>query len=189
MVMPATDAAMAERAAGMMARRAGVNEGMVLLVEDVERLGFVAITNQAFERTKSEFFGYVAQDAFAGRKWLALGLKALTSHQKSLFAFNDGKWMGALAAFGLARREWVLKQYGGAFFYPGYTSHYADAELSVLALNDQGYCYDPNSVLVEVDWDKDSTAVNADDRQCFRERVVQGFGGKVTNSELLGLYA
>lgn len=187
--IPFIDGDLARRAAELMAKRAEVEDALLLAVHDQARAGFVNLVNEAFARTRSEFFGYAAQDAFPGRRWLARGLHALQTGDKHLLAFNDGKWMGALAAFGLARREWVLAQYGGAFFYPGYFSNYADAELSLLALNDQAYCYDPNSVLIEVDWEKDNAAVNAEDRQCFHERLLQKFDGKVVNPALLKMYA
>ena len=83
----------------------------------------------------------------------------------------------------------MLSQYGGAFFYPAYDTHFADAELTILAMNEQCYCYEPNSVLVEVDWEKDAAITNAEDRQCFHERVIQKFGGKVQKAELLALFA
>jgi len=188
-VMPLTDAAMAERSARLMAARSGVTNGLILLVTDADGEGFVRVANMAFERTQSEFFAYVAQDAFAGRLWLARAIEKMQTTGKHLLGFNDGKWMGVLAAFGLARRSWVLSQYGGAFFYPAYDTHFADAELTILAMNEQCYCYEPNSVLVEVDWEKDDATTNAEDRQCFHERVIQKFGGKVQKEELLALFA
>lgn len=189
MVMPYTDQSMAERAADIMVSRAGVDDALVLAIQDIDRMGFVGTANEAFERTSSEYFGYVAQDAFPGRQWLSRALKALVSRDKSFLGFNDGKWMGVLASFGLAKRAWAMGNYGGAFFYPGYRSHYADVELTVLAMSDGAYCYDPNSVLVEVDWGKDDAQVTAEDRACYRGRVRQRFGDRVSRPELLTLFA
>lgn len=49
------------------------------------------------------------------------------------------------------------------------------------------YAYEPASVLVEVDWDKDQRAVDAQDRRLFNERKAGGFGGRVLKPGLLAL--
>lgn len=192
-VMPFTQPAQARQAAQLMARRAEA-PGMILGVFDEEAgkgrsgAGFVAIANRAFRGSDSPWFAYVAQDAFAGRGWLRLALAAAQRSDAVLAAFNDGKWQGQLAAFGLARRDWVRGLYDGDFFYPGYASHYADAELTVLALQRQGLAYDANAVLMEVDWDKDGKAVNAADRALYLERARTGFDGRVSDARLLGRF-
>jgi hypothetical protein len=194
MVMPCTDVPMARRAATLMAQRAGA-PGTVLLVEDLSAWGFVHIVNHVFSATAAHnnadaYFGYVAQDAFAGRQWLALALRALATPGKNLLGFNDGKWQGAMASFGLARRSWAAGNYeAGRFFQSGYQSHYADAELTLLAMAANTYVYDPSSVLVEMDWDKDSAQVNPADRALYAQRAAEGFGGKVTRPELLKLFS
>lgn len=188
MVMPYTDEAAAERCAVMMAKRASA-KGAILCVHDVQREGFIALVNRVFSLTSSKYFGYVAQDAFPGRHWLATALEALRISNKGLFAFNDGKWMGALASFGIASRQWVSDIYGGPFFFPGYGRHYADTELSVLAMSTRSYCYDPNSVLVELDWDKDSASVDLTDKALYHERRASGFDGRVTSQELLHMFS
>ena len=186
-IMPFTDVVMAKRAALHMAQRAGV-EGHVLLVEDLHAWGFVRIVNHVFKITSCRYFGYVAQDAFAGRQWLTLALDALRQPGKSLFGFNDGKWHGAFASFGLVERQWASQNYPeGDLFQSGYRKHYADVELSLLAMSQGRYIYDPRSVLVEVDWAKDSTPVDPQDRAHYRTRVACGFDGRVTRPELLNL--
>lgn len=185
MVMPCTDVPMARRAATLMAQRAGA-PGDVLLVEDLDAWGFIRIVNAVFTRTQGRYFGYVAQDAFAGRQWLALALDALKRPGKHFLGFNDGKWHGALASFGLAERRWADHNYPNkAFFYPGYQRHYADAELTVLAMNQGAYVHEPRSLLVEVDWAKDTATVDTQDRTLYRERVAQQFEGRVQSAELL----
>jgi hypothetical protein len=47
------------------------------------------------------------------------------------------------------------------------------------------YAYEPSSLLVEVDWDKDGSSVDPSDRALFLERKKTGFDGKVTNPALL----
>lgn len=188
MVMPYIDEAAAKRCSAMMAKRACA-DGAILCVHDVEREGFIALVNRVFGSTSSKYFGYVAQDAFPGRRWLAIALEALNRNNNNLFAFNDGKWMGVLATFGIASRQWVNEIYGGPFFFPGYGRHYADVELSVLAMSARSYCYDPNSVLVEIDWNKDNTSVNLADKTLYHERRASGFEGRVTSQELLHMFS
>lgn len=186
-VMPCTDLPMASRAAHHMAKRANA-PGHVLLVQDLHAWGFIRIVNQVFQVTQGQYFGYVAQDAFAGRQWLSLALDALQRPDKALFAFNDGKWQGAFASFGLASRVWASKNYpDGDFFQPGYQRHYADVEISLLAIGQGRYIHDPRSVLVEVDWNKDAAPVDPQDRAYYRSRVAHGFEGRVTQPALLNM--
>jgi hypothetical protein len=187
MVMPFIDAAQATRAARLAATRAGA-PALLLAVHDEQRQGFIATVNQAFAATRSPWFGYMAQDAFAGRAWLALALRAVQAKNAGLLGFNDGKWQGQLAAFGLAERGWAQTVYGGDFFHGAYRSHYADTELTVIAREQGRYVYEPNSVLVEADWDKESAGVNPDDRALFKARAAAGFDDRVHNPQLLQLF-
>jgi hypothetical protein len=192
-VMPFTRPAEARQAAQLLARRAEA-PGLILGVYDEDAVngqggaGFVAIANAAYRASSSPWFAYVAQDAFAGRGWLRLALAALNRNQGVLAAFNDGKWQGQLASFGLARRDWIDSLYEGDFFFPGYARHYADVELTVLALHQQGLAYDANAVLMEVDWEKDGKAVDAKDRALYLSRASTGFDQRVTDARLLGRF-
>ena len=181
--LPFTNAAQAQQAAKLMAQRASY-PGMIIAVHDRDALGFNAIINLIFRATRSPYFAYVAQDAFAGRDWLKLAVDAL-GEKKGLLGFNDGKWGGALAGFGLARRSWAEKNYARDFFCPEYTRHFADAELTLLAMQAGLYAYEPNSVLVELDWNKDQSAVEITDRQVFAKRKATRFDGRVTEPHLL----
>jgi len=187
-VMPVIDLEMGKRSATLAATRANA-EGVVLVVLDTARLGLVHIHNQVFKSTKSVYYAYLAQDAFVGREWLSLGLSALNQKTAGLLAFNDGKWQGQLASFGLARREWVKSIYPESFFFEGYKSHYADTELTLIAREQGRYAYDPNAVVMEVDWNKDTASTQQDDKSLFKLRAMQGFGGRVTTPELIGLFA
>jgi len=183
--MPFINADHAQRAATLMASRANA-PGMILCIHDESEEGFITLVNRAFAKTQSAYFAYGAQDAFAGKDWLKEALSAM-GDQKHFLGFNDGKWAGALAGFGIARRSWVAQNYNGNFFYPDYKRHYADAELTLLAMQAGVYAYEPNSLLVEVDWDKDGAVVNPSDRKLFLERKETGFDGKVSNPALLNL--
>jgi len=185
LAMPFTHSDFAQRAAQLMSLRADA-PGLILAIHDAKQEGFVSLINQVFTNSRSAYFAYVAQDAFAGRSWLKLALQAM-GENKGLLGFNDGKWAGALAGFGLARRSWASTNYEGLFFHPHYQRHYADAELTLLALQAGVYAYDPASVLVEVDWDKDGAAVDEHDRTLFLERKKSGFDAKVSDTRLLSL--
>lgn len=183
-VMPFIDTAAARRSAVQIARRAGTAIS-VLGILDVRRQGFIAVSNAAYRRSIASWFAYVAQDAFAGRQWLAAGLRALELDAGGLLAFNDGKWGGALAAFGMVRREWADGNYGGDLFDPAYRSHFADAELTLLALQQGKLRTDPAALLIEVDWEKEGRGVTPADRQLFAERCDAGFDGRVSDPDLL----
>ena len=191
-VMPFTMTDQAMRAAELMASRAGV-PGSIVAVRDELQEGFIALVNRVFALSQARYFAYVAQDAFAGRQWLSLAIKALEQQasdgkEKQFLGFNDGKWAGALAGFGVARRSWALQNYGGDFFYPGYERHFADAELTLFALQEGAYVYDPDSILVEVDWQKDQSSVSLQDRTLFSQRKKTCFDGRVYSAQLLALF-
>ncbi len=185
-VLPFTQPAQARQAAQLMSRRAEA-PGLILGVYDEDGAGFVALANAAYRVSQSPWFAYVAQDAFAGRGWLRLALAALQGGAV-LAAFNDGKWQGQLASFGLARRSWIDTLYQGDFFFSGYARHYADVELTVLALQQQGLAYDPHAVLIEADWEKDGKAVDAKDRALYLARARNGFGQRVSDLQLLARF-
>lgn len=186
-VMPFLNATMAQRASQQLARRAGC-PGLLLAVYDDHKEGFVKLINRAFTLSQSAAFAYTAQDAFAGRDWLAIASRALAKEQAGLVAFNDGKWVGQMAAFGLADRQWVKSVYGGPLFFPGYHSHYADTELSVIARAQMKYSYDPNAILIEVDWEKESKVVNIEDRSIFNNRKTNLFDIPKIDKRLLNLF-
>jgi hypothetical protein len=179
----------ARRAAALMVSRAGAAL-QVLAVQDDLGNGPVAIWNLAARRTRGEFFIYCAEDAFAGRYWLRFALQAMAQKPGvGLLAFNDGKWFGQLAAFGLARRAWLAPLYGGSLFFPGYAQHFGDTELTLIARQQEALAYHPHALLVEVDHEKDGKPVNAADRALFGQRAAGGFEGRVTKEELLGSFA
>lgn len=179
--MPFIDAAMARRAARQMAERAGCT-GLVLAIHDDRREGFVTLINRAFLSTQSPCFAYVAQDAFAGRYWLALAQTALVANRAGLAAFNDGKWAGRIASFGLVNRRWARSLYDGYLFHPGYRAHYGDTEVSLIAEAQGALCYDPDAVLVEVDWHKDQMPTNAADKALFEARLKTGFDQRLATA-------
>jgi hypothetical protein len=183
-LMPFTDPAQAKKSSALLAARAGA-PGLLLCVYDQNLEGFISIANRVYEKTQSTWFGYTAQDAFAGRNWLDIALKVLDLKNGVLLGFNDGKWSGELAAFGLAQRAWASLNYGGPLFFPEYERHYADVELSLLAQACDRYVYDANSVMVEIDWEKETKATNINDKKKFQARKQQHFDYRDISNVLL----
>jgi hypothetical protein len=181
----------AQQAAKTMLARAGAAATLLALQDDLGT-GPVALLNQATQLLGPhvEFIAYVAEDAFPGRYWLRFALAEMARHPEAgLLAFNDGKWFGQLAGFGLVRRRWLAPLYGGLLFHPGYERHYGDTELTIVALQQRALAYHPHAVLVEVDAMKDARPVHEPDRRRFASRALGGFGGRVIDTELTKRFA
>jgi hypothetical protein len=52
--------------------------------------------------------------------------------------------------------------------------------LSLIAEAQGTLCYDPNAVLVEIDWRKDQTPTNEADKALFDARLRTGFDSRLT---------
>jgi len=182
-VMPFTDISMAKKASKLIASRASY-QGSLLCVHDTYQEGFVYIINKAFKYSESRYFGYIAQDVFPGRDWLKIAMKSMMQHNSGLLAFNDGKWHGAIASFGMVKQQWAKKNYEGNLFYPSYQQHFADTELTMIAQADGVFYYNPNSVMLEIDWDKDLKSINNNDRIFFDNRCQTGFNGLISPQQI-----
>ena len=182
-VMPFTDISMAKKASKLIAQRANY-QGSILCIHDTYQEGFVSIINKAFKYSGSLYFGYIAQDVFPGREWLKIAMTSMLQHKAGLLAFNDGKWHGAIASFGMVNQQWAKKNYEGDLFHPSYQQHYADTELTILAQVNEVFCYEPNSVMLEIDWDKDLKSINKNDRICFDNRCQTGFNGLISPQQI-----
>ena len=179
----------AKRTAEVLARRSGFDDATLVCILDSKHDGFVSLVNRAFRLSESPFVVYLAEDAFPGRDWLKIAHAEINQKKAGLLGFNDGKWQGELAAFGLVERAWAKNNYAGDLFYPQYQQHYADTELTLLARNDKAYAYNPHSILLEVDWDKDQKPTNAADKALFQTRVRTGFDKRVEDPSLLGRFS
>ena len=187
-MLPVTNRQQAAMTAEILLHRAGVDFEL-LMVEDDVKGGPIAIWNHCAARLACNFLVYLAQDAFPGRAWLAVALDAMKKAPGAgLFAFNDGKWFGQLASFGLVRLSWLNGIYHGPLFFEGYQQHYGDTELTLIAKEQQALVYQPHAVLIEVDHSKDMKPVAAADRALFAMRCRNGFDGKVRNQSLLGMF-
>ena len=170
-VMPYIDEAQKKQACKILLRRASYSDASLIAVNDNSRRGFVSIVNCVFNSTDSDLFGYLASDIFPCRNWLNYSVQMFKNPQIGLLAYNDGKWFGALASFGLARRSWIKHIYQDNFFYFGYKSHYADTELSALASATNSLGYNANITMMEIDYKKDEKQVNTNDKKLFAQRM------------------
>ena len=168
-VMPAIDLAVAVGSARRMLAFAGMPCRLVV-AHDFIRQGFIATANMMSAALEAEFIAYVAQDALAGQDWLRLAHEKISATGAGLCAFNDGKFNGKLATFGLVRTAFTQKLYGqGRIFHEAYRAHRADEELTWLAHLAGKYCYAPGALLMEVDF-RLQRAINPDDTKLYAER-------------------
>ena len=169
-LMPCIDRELGSKVIKQLSDNAGLEADYFLLMDD-ERVGFTAKINEFVNHHKEvygkdyDFYVYTAQDAFGGKNWLAEAYSELERTGKGLLAFNDNKWNGKLAAFGMVRAS-----YKKPFFESCYHTHYADTELSVAATVDNQICYNPKAIMFEVDYDKSDKKVNKADKALFKKR-------------------
>ncbi|QGY39534.1 hypothetical protein GM415_05165 [Pseudodesulfovibrio cashew] len=176
LVLPYIDHELAVKVEEILRLRAH-HPGLLVLVDDDERMGFIRVANFVYSRTESPFFGYLAQDAYPGMYWLEQGMNAMKQSRGGLMAFNEGRFFGTVAAFGLARRAWLASLYRNMLFYPGYHSQYGDTELSAIAFAQDRFVFNPNALLIEVDYEKHNRVNNAEDDQLYKARLASRFGG------------
>lgn len=182
LVLPFIDSHLAEKAKTVLALRAD-HPGLLILVEDDLRLGFIMVANMVYAKSKSPYFGYLAQDVFPGNYWLKQGMHTLKATGSGLLAFNDGRFFGTLAVFGLVARQWMKSIYHNLLFYPQYKHHFADTEISAIAFEQRALSFNPNALLMEVDFDKHLKEVDPQDAALYRKRAQTGFDGKITPFE------
>lgn len=184
---PAVDDAAAQKALRLMQARAGSDDCAFVALNDHDRQGFIKTINMAFRQVDAQFVSYVAQDAFAGANWLQRMNAIFENEHVNFAAYNCGKWDGRIAAFGCIRSSWSFGLYGGDLFFPGYISHRADNELTVVARAQRCFAYDPSCLMVEVDYEKpfrkrEELAKNFHevDRELFEDRFASCFDGLIS---------
>ena len=185
-IIPTTDIEQAKLVAETMRKRAGADCD-IMIVEDDKRIGFIDVVNQVAMNKPHEVIVYTAQDALVGQNWLKHALIEMVVTNAGLIGFNDGKWGGKLASFGMVLKEWVKDVYGGNIFYTGYQSHYADTELTQIAKQQGRYAYAEKAIMLEVDWKKatgQGKGVSKADRKLYKKRKKDDFGGLVTDTRL-----
>lgn len=185
-IMPCTDTDMGMKTAEILYRRAGM-DCKILVVYDINCQGFIKTLNDTAARISVKYIVYLAQDAYPGQGWLKCACDTLEASGKGLFAFNDGKWHGRIASFGMVRTSWVKKIYKDEILYSEYVSHAADNELTVIARVQDMHEYNPDCTLLEYDPDKDFGGSNPRDNALFKKRFQQGFDNVLSLESLESL--
>lgn len=186
-IMPTIHPEIAEKTAKILKTRANYSHKMVV-VEDTTKRGFVAVCNDVIKDFPADYYVYLTDDIFPSRNWLKDAIAKMVEKDAKLFGFNDGKYKGLLATCGVVEANWMKKNYDGNMFYPGYFGHYNDTELTMVAMNENVYAYDPTVSLIEIDYDKESKKVNPKDKEIFKKRKVLKMDGLVTNQEVLDMF-
>ena len=179
-VIPSINFELAQKAARVLLRKAGVR-CCVLIFKDNQARGYISAVNFCFRNLRNPFFVFAAEDCFPGQSWLKLGYMEMINGGLGLVSFNDGKWAGKIASFGLVRRDWAEPLYSGDLFFNGYKKHAADNELTAIARFQGRYKYCAQSTLLEVDYQKPWTnKTDPIDWALFTSRLREGFSGKLT---------
>lgn len=188
-IIPTLHKEIAEQTIEIMKKRAGYGANyLMVLNEHGKNNNFVSKFNEAVKDNDADFYVYAAEDSYPGRNWLLEAVTTMKGDESALLlAFNDGKWNGALASFGMVRS--TFRPYNNNIFFPEYKSHYADTELSIVAAQKKGLVYNPNAILMEVDYQKESKIVNQQDKLKFNQRKTMKFGGLVTDSILINYFS
>lgn len=185
-VMPSIDPDRAQAAARRLIARAGMPATLFIVV-DSRRQGFIRTLNQTAHRLHVGYLVYLAEDALPGDDWLRIAHATLSASGRGLLAFNDGKWRGRIAAFGLVRMSWAATLYGGPVFFPDYVSHKADNELTVLARAQDQFIDEPRAVLCEYDPAKPFADPSPTDTARFKARFRAGFDHLAPRERLAAL--
>ena len=149
------DLEQALRTKKIMEVRAGV-PCEVIIVEDTNHIGWVAVHNQMARELHYDFYLYSCSDYFPGRDYLKIALDYAKKSNKMLVGFNDGKWHGRSATAGLIHKDLIPKLYqSNTLFYTGYKMYGADPDLTGRAKVLQEFVYAPEALLLEIDYTKD----------------------------------
>ena len=160
----------------------------IIVEEDRDRIGWVAMINKMAKENPAEYFVYAADDAYPSRGWLRIAMETLYAKDAGLVGFNEGKYQENNAGFGLVKYEWIKGLYDGDILYPEYKSHYSEPELTMIAKQEGKFAYNPRASLTEIVFNKDGEGHinnNLDDKNLFNARRKVGFGGLVTDKTIL----
>ena len=162
---------LAIQAATIQKSRAGIDVDVHIEIDE-KGDGWPAVHNRVFRKIGNEYDFYVfsCNDYFPGRDYLYKAWEHLVQNNHKLVSFNDGKWNGKIATVGIVDIHWAKQNYNGDLFFGGYSHHYADTEITEVAIADNAYGYCPEAVLIEVDYNKESSPVRHKDRVLFRKR-------------------
>ena len=188
-IMPTVNPKLAKKTANILHTRSGM-PCSIRAINDHDRRGYVWSCNE-FVKNNPDYDYYVTatDDIFPSRNWLKDAYDFMQEKGAKMVGFNDGKWEGRLACCALIEREWMKNNYGGDIYFPGYFGHYNDTELTLIAMQEGVYAFDPNIIFMEIDYEKESKGVNKEDKALFNRRLEHGFEGQVTRPDLLQMFS
>ena len=145
----------------------------VMIVEDLDRIGWVAMHNTFSNDLDFDYYCYSCADYMPRQDYLALAIKKLVDTGKGLCAFNDGKWNGSIASVGVITKSYY-ERFG--LFHDGYKSHGADDEITRVAQNNNEYTYEPLAFLEEIVGrkERENKNYNTDDQKLYYDRLESG---------------
>lgn len=160
-IMPSIDVDKAKNTMRQLSQTSGWENTDYIIAVDHNRVGFVRTFYDAALAHEADYYVYVAEDAYGKEAWLRWAVGSIQNNK--VVAFNDCKWLGKLASFGLVEREYLL-----ANWCLEYKSHYVDVELTQKAKRDNCYGYSEKSYLIELDDNKHE--VNQADKKLWNQR-------------------
>ena len=167
---------LAKKAANIHHVRAGM-PCEVYFVEDTNKEGWVAIHNKMVKELDFDYYVYSCDDYFPSRGYIKYAFETLKQYDKKFFCYNDGKWAGQLATAAMVEKKFIedIEEYGGDnLFNPDYFMSYGDSELTDIAVHKDEYCYNPNVILMEIDYEKETKPhTNQDDKLKYINRKVK----------------
>ena len=179
-IIPSIDIERARKTARVLLRKAGLRCSILIFHDDLLK-GYIYAMNHCFKSLHNPFIVYTAEDAFPGSLWLKHAFMDIINGGLGLVSFNDGKWFGKVASFGLVRRAWAETVYNGNLFFNGYRKHAADNELTAIARFQGQYTYSSQATLLEIDFEKPwKNKTDPQDWNLFVKRLKSGFSGLVT---------
>lgn len=190
-LIPTIHVRKAQKIAKLMRDRAGLN-CEIIVGEDKNRIGWVAMINALARDNPSDFFVYAADDAYPSRNFLKEAFNTLKETGAGLVGFNEGKFQDLNAGFALVDYDWVKNIYGGDILFSGYHSHYSEPELTMIAKQQHKFAYNPRASLIEIVFNKDGKKVvsnNLNDRDLFHKRMEMHFDGLVDDPKILNTLA
>jgi len=164
----------ATKAADIHKSRAGMPV-QVYLMEDEYKEGWVAMQNWAARNLNYDYLIYSCDDYFPGINYVKIAYDTLQKTGKGLCVFNDGKWYGHIATAGLISRKLIEKlPYDMGLFSDDYKQNYGDTELTDVTIHLKEIVYNPDAVLMEIDYEKESKPhLNMKDKLTYRNKKVE----------------
>ena len=136
-------------------------------------LGANKACNYGIDNINTKYYLYTGVDYFPSIGYLKVAMNTIKETGKKVFCFNDGKWFGEHCSIALVDREYARSIYGSGLFYNGYYHGGADTEINIIYSKDNQVCYNPEAIIMEIDYEKsfDRTFWDGMDTKLFDTRM------------------